>query len=464
MLGDDRRMRDDFLARLNAWRAVPHEEQLARMAERAGGRRFPSDAPDGGKLRVGLVSPNCYLGGAERWISDLLDHCDGSRIHWTGVAIKAEPSGPEVPTVRADWEEHCPVASGDAAIAALGRASDVLLTWGVVGFRWGISSARLASLLPAGPPVVSVSHGPVAYPGIDDEAPATIPVAVSRCAIRGLPRVQRPGARVILNGVSPARVARTRSREHMHREWGVPPGSKVVGWLARVASEKRPRVWIDAVAALPPDWVGAMAGIGMDLDDARRHAEAVAPGRVRFLGARRDVGDVLGGFDVLATPSAAEACSLAMAEAWLAGVPTVSTPVGLLEPGDHPELARLVPDPPTGADLAAAILADEADPAGTAARVVLARSFARTSLATARFGRDWTDLLCSLAVPRAAKLAMVAACPDRGPELPVSDPTYASGCCSGSTMHECRANKGRIPGKPVLRECLECCESSRLSQ
>ena len=48
----------------------------------------------------------------------------------------------------------------------------------------------------------------------------------------------------------------------------------------------------------------------------------------------------------------------------------------------------------------------------------------------------------------------VNACPDRGPELPVS--AYPEGCCSGSTRHECRMGLGSIPGQPTTADCLAC--------
>jgi hypothetical protein len=118
---------------------------------------------------------------------------------------------------------------------------------------------------------------------------------------------------------------------------------------------------------------------------------------VIFLGARQDVGDILATFDCLCMPSESEACSLAANEAWAAGVPLISTRVGLLE--DHPHLARLIANPATPGDLAAAILADHADRRGTAARVARAREFAARELTPGRFGREWTDFLLEVAGP-----------------------------------------------------------------
>lgn len=52
------------------------------------------------------------------------------------------------------------------------------------------------------------------------------------------------------------------------------------------------------------------------------------------------------------------------------------------------------------------------------------------------------------------ELASVAACVQRGGELPIS--AYPDGCCTGPTLHECRSMKGSIPGKVSTAECMEC--------
>lgn len=351
-----------------------------------------------GRVRAGVVSPCCFLGGADLWTGDLLEHTDKSRIHWVGCAIR-DAHSPIVSEVRESWEKHAPVAIGPDAIRSLARAVDVLVVWGVFQ-SWGFPAAMLAPLI-GDTRLLVVSHGaqdsclvPSAGKLLDAAA-----VGVSQAALEGLPRELRGGASVILNAIAPGRVRRVSTREAMRAGWDTPPGVKVAGWLGRFADEKRPRLFIDAVAALPAGWIGVMAGIGYSLPDDMRYADQVAPGRIRFLGGRHDVGDVLSGFDALVMPSQSEACSLAAGEAWLAGCPLVSTPVGLLR--SHPGLARLVPLHPTGEQLAAAILADGADRYGTAARVASARRFCAESMSTATFGRRWTDRICEVA-PRPA--------------------------------------------------------------
>jgi glycosyltransferase involved in cell wall biosynthesis len=94
---------------------------------------------------------------------------------------------------------------------------------------------------------------------------------------------------------------------------------------------------------------------------------------------------------------------LVVLEAMLAGVPVVSTPVGLAE--EEPDLFRLLPRDPTGEDIAQALLADLADASGTAERVVHARQVVGEQATPERFGREWTAAICE-AVRGASSLTL----------------------------------------------------------
>jgi glycosyltransferase involved in cell wall biosynthesis len=430
-------------------------------------RTFPSRER---RLRVGVLSPCCYLGGADLWIADLLSLCDPSRIAWSGVAIR-DDLAPIVPEVRASWEAHAPVAIGDGAIRALARASDVLVAWGVF-HSWGFEPARLAALI-GDTPLLAASHGSIGTSLVPRGGafPRLGAAAVSRAALRALPEELRAGARIIYNAVDPARVAPTRPAAGTRRTLGIPAGAKVLGWLSRISAEKRPEVFVRALALLPRRWVAVVAGIGAGEAAMRALADEVAPGRAIFLGGRHDVGDVLATFDVMALPTISEACSLTVNECWLGGVPVICTATGMIE--EHPGLARVVPNPPTPGQLAAAILADDADRAGTRARVARAREFAGRELATSRFREAWTAAILDVAGPRVARPAAqqpsasaprsispavrqaILDCPDRGGTL-TPLPDEATCCGPGPERTECRAGKGRRPGRVTLAECNTC--------
>jgi glycosyltransferase involved in cell wall biosynthesis len=348
------------------------------------------------KVRVGIVVPGCYLGGVERWVCDLLDFCDPARVEWVGIAVMILPG--EFPNLMDDWTEHCPVTEGWTAVGELASKVDVLITVGVIDAYWGFPPSMLGLLIPEGVAVVIVSHGAIESDPRCDQSilfqGVSASVGVSRCALRALQPCRRENARIILNCVSEARVARSMTRSEMLADWGLSPNAKVAGWLSRLSPEKAPERFIRGVAALPEGWHGVMAGPSYKADFYRQIANTEAPGRITFLGPRFDVGDVLGGFDCLVMTSPSEACSLTLAEGMLAGVPLLSTPVGLLQ--DYPHLARLLPWNPSGRDIAEAVIADLRDTRSALVRVDQAQDFASKRLSPSLFGHNWTELICDV--------------------------------------------------------------------
>ncbi len=131
---------------------------------------------------------------------------------------------------------------------------------------------------------------------------------------------------VVPNGVHPTR--RTRSPAEVRAELGIPEGVRVVGTVARLASQKRLDRLLEAVALLPGDVHCVVAGEGEERAalEARAERLGIAP-RVRFAGWRSDTGDVLGALDVYALSSDTEGMSNSMLEALAAGIPVVATAV-----------------------------------------------------------------------------------------------------------------------------------------
>ena len=140
----------------------------------------------------------------------------------------------------------------------------------------------------------------------------------------------------------------------------------LVGNVARLAPQKDHRTLI-AAARLVPEAEFVVAGDGELRDELERLAEGA---RVRFLGPRDDVPELLASFDVFAFPSLFEGLCLAVIEAQAAGVPVAATPVGgiretvvdgetglVVPTGDPPALAaairRLLEDRPAAEAMAA---------------------------------------------------------------------------------------------------------------
>jgi glycosyltransferase involved in cell wall biosynthesis len=171
------------------------------------------------------------------------------------------------------------------------------------------------------------------------------------------------------NGIPVAGFAPASAESHgrLAAEIGVAPGTRIVGAVGRLHPAKDHPTLLRAfreVAAARPDVVLVVAGNG----ERRAELEALAASegiasRVRFLGDRNDVAELLRGFDLLAVSSRTEGYSVVLVEASVVGVPIVATRVG-----GNPEIVQdgvtglLVP-PSDPAALAGAIGALLDDPA-----------------------------------------------------------------------------------------------------
>ena len=184
---------------------------------------------------------------------------------------------------------------------------------------------------------------------------------------------------------------RTRSSaRHARQTMAIPPGMTVVGTVGRLDYQKAPEVLIDALAQLDRAdvycvWVGDGPG--------RAQAEQLArdrgvSDRMRFLGDRSDVPNLLPGFDLFVLPSRYEGLPCAIAEAMTCGVPVIATAVNSVPEMVVPGRTGLLVAPERPAALAAAIgyLADHPDVAAQfAARAIVHLG---DSFTPAALGRD----------------------------------------------------------------------------
>lgn len=162
-----------------------------------------------------------------------------------------------------------------------------------------------------------------------------------------------------------------RSASAVRSELGVSNGTPLVLTVARLVPQKALHVLLEALARTREP-VLVVAGEGRLRPDLEQRARSLeVSDRVRFLGARSDVGDLLAAADVFALSSTWEARALAAQEAILARVPVVSTDVGGM-----PELVednvsgRLVPanDPQALAEAIEDVLKDPEKARAFAAR------------------------------------------------------------------------------------------------
>ena len=143
----------------------------------------------------------------------------------------------------------------------------------------------------------------------------------------------------------------------LRRELGLPEDVPLVGMVACLKPQKDPLTFVEVAARVVrelPDAVFVLAGDGELRDPVeRRVADLRLGGRVRLLGWRRDIPDVMAGLDVLLHTSLWEGLPRVLPEAIASGVPVVATGVdGTLDilqdgvtgivraPGDIEGLAR----------------------------------------------------------------------------------------------------------------------------
>lgn len=309
---------------------------------------------------------SAVFGGAEQALLDLLAEVDLAEwrpvlFHNGGEALRPLLDGALALGVEV---EQVPVVRGAAGVFRIPRFAHRLRAYRPDIFHahlpWPLacSGGILAAALARVPVVVATAQLYV-------DVPESALLALQRRLVR--PRVHRYFAvsqataesLVRGEGVAPERVQVVRNGVRLSR---TPPatstrngGRPVVLTLARLDSQKGLDHLLDAAVHVPSaEFV--LAGDGPER--AALEARAARLGitdRVRFLGFRRDVAELLATCDVFVLPSLYEGLPLALLEAMAAERPVVATAIpGVNEVMAHNETGYLVP-PADPAALAAAL-------------------------------------------------------------------------------------------------------------
>ena len=177
-------------------------------------------------------------------------------------------------------------------------------------------------------------------------------------------------SRIEVMYLAPERPPVNRSSELVRAELGLSESHLLALTVTRLVPQKALHVMLEAFARVPSNFVLAVVGEGRLNDQLRSQAAQLGlRDRVRWLGWRDDVGDLIAAADVFALSSVWEAVALAAQEAVQLGTPVVSTDVGgmselitdgwsgrLVPAGDAPALAAAlveVAGTPTGRRFAA---------------------------------------------------------------------------------------------------------------
>ena len=346
----------------------------------------------GRELRVLHLIESLGAGGAERLLYTNLKHLDSTRFRSTVVTVFAQPdhwAGPIRGLGVPVFNLHCRgLRDLPAGVARLCRWLRANRPHVVHSHLWAANViGRVAGRL-SGVPVVSSVHNPDHEPeawgdGADVsrwkrhlslaldrwtarlgcERMVAVSDYVGRCAGR---RLKFPPERIELlyNPIDVAALATpsARGREELLADCGLGADSLVLLNVGRVSPQKG---LIHAVRAMPAILArhpsAHLVSAGPTSDSAwleRLKAEAAAlgvAGRVHFLGARRDVTDLLRACDLFVFPSLYEGLGIALVEAMAVGCACVATGTGpipevvthgtdgwLVPPGDPGALAEAV--------------------------------------------------------------------------------------------------------------------------
>lgn len=137
----------------------------------------------------------------------------------------------------------------------------------------------------------------------------------------------------IYNGIDAGRFANPRPRAELRAGLGLPLDARLLVTVANLHHPQKGHddllaAWEQVAPERPGDHL-VLVGTGDRLKMLRERAVRAGVGdRTHFLGARRDVPDILAACDLYVSPSWVEGFSNAVAEAILAGLPVVATRVG----------------------------------------------------------------------------------------------------------------------------------------
>jgi glycosyltransferase involved in cell wall biosynthesis len=190
---------------------------------------------------------------------------------------------------------------------------------------------------------------------------------------------------VIYNAVDWAQLQATMTREAFRRSIGVPIDAPVAGIIARLTEQKAHRVLFEAIARVELSALHVIVvGDGELRDDLQSRATALGiQGRVHFLGARRDLGNLLAAIDIFAMPSFWEGLPLSMVLAMGAGLPVVASRVAGIPEVVHDRVSGLLVDAGDASQLARALASLVQNGALRARLGAAAREYVRP-----RFGVD----------------------------------------------------------------------------
>ncbi|MFN8589304.1 MAG: glycosyltransferase [Candidatus Eisenbacteria bacterium] len=334
-------------------------------------------------MRVAHVIEAMHQGGAE---SLVIEHVRlaAPDVHSTVFALnRGGPALEQVAAAGADTRLLGKGAARAQGLLALARELrerrvDVVNAHNPIGAVYGTLAARMAGV----PVVVRTEHS-IHYPGrggrfyglVEPWLTALSDRVICVCEASRASHVARLHAHerrfvTILNGIAaeaPAGAEPPRERDAVRAALGVAPGAPLALTVGSLTVQKSQDVLLRGMAVAlrrVPEATMLIAGEGVLREKlVALHAELGLGERVRFLGARLDVADLMRACDLFVLSSSREGLSVTLLEGMRAGRATLATAIG-----GNPEAVadgvngRIVPggDPQALGEALAGLLGDPA--------------------------------------------------------------------------------------------------------
>lgn len=296
-------------------------------------------------IRVAHVVEAMHQGGAE---SLVIEHVRlaAPDVHSTVIALNR--GGPALEAARAGGAETLLLQKGAAKAQGLLRLArelrdrriDVVNAHNPIGAVYGTLAARMAGV----PVVVRTEHS-IHYPGrggrlyglVEPWLTGLSDRVICVCEASRASHVSRLGDHerrfvTILNGIAADETGAGPDRDRVRESLGVAPGEPLALTVGSLTVQKSQDVMLRGMAVAlerVPNATLLIAGEGKLRDELLAlHAQLGLGDRVRFLGARLDVPDLMRACDLFVLSSSREGLSVTLLEAMRAGKATLATAIG----------------------------------------------------------------------------------------------------------------------------------------
>lgn len=294
-------------------------------------------------IRILHIIGSLGLGGAQMCVKQLVEHNDNPEIEHYIYPLRSRPV--DIPikgnVIFLNYPHYDPRKF--YAIFSLCRQYQINIIH--AHLHKPITAALLARCF-IKIPVIVHEHGSIAIEGFQYSLyryllkilknKAHLYIAVSNSAAKDLARCLKlplSSIRTVYNAVDAKRFSPNPEKRKLLRDaLGITSRDIVVGYAGRLSYEKGPDILLDALAKLikiNPAFLLVFAGDGNMKKSLHNQAAALGINhRVKFLGFRQDIADLLNIFDIGCIPSRREAFGLAAVEMMSIKIPLVASDAG----------------------------------------------------------------------------------------------------------------------------------------